>query len=617
MTITANPSVRQVLATVVQDPEYPAVAKKPVLSWPHIGLVALAYGVFIAATWGYLAGSLPFLVMLVLNQFAIYVSFTPLHDAVHESASSDQRVNNLVGTVSAFIFVPGLSTTIYRILHMEHHRWVGDRERDPDILFVHAPKAVLPLVLMIPEWVWTHWYFTKLWKRRPPKERAMFILTLAIYVGVQAAFLLSPWAWEFVLVWLIPQKIATIVLVYFFAHIQHPEEANWDEAPFQTTVKVRTRSKVYWLGQTDHCLHHAAPHIPFHRYHRLWELGDGVLTRQGIPERTLFRAPEYIELPRRAYDTVREVRVVERRQVGGAGIVTFVLEGVDEPLPLFTPGAHVDVHLPSGRVRQYSLCNAPGERYQIAVKPEPNGRGGSLEVHEALQVGTVVTISTPRNNFELTRADRYVLVAGGIGITPLLSMAQLLWAAQTPFELHVCAQDATAVPFRDELAALPFAGAVEVHLDASPGRTSLAPPAALGQWSAGAELYVCGPAGFMDWIRDRALDLGWPLDTIHRESFSAPVYDITDSRPFDVVLARRGITLHIPAGQQILDVLAQHKIEVPWACSQGVCGTCITPVLDGEPEHRDAVLSPEVRAANSAMCLCVSRAKSERIVLDL
>jgi ferredoxin-NADP reductase/fatty acid desaturase len=619
MTITANPSVRQVLASVVQDREYPAIAGRPVLSWPHIGLVALAYGVFAASTVGYLTGSIPLLVMLVLNQMAIYVSFTPLHDAVHEAASRHERVNNLIGTVSAFMFVPGLSTTIYRILHMEHHRWVGDRKRDPDILFVHAPKAILPLVLMIPEWIWTHWYFTKLWPTRPRRERAMFILTLAIYVGLQAAFLLSPYAWEFVLVWLIPQKIATVVLVYFFAHIQHPEEANWEEAPFQTTVKIRAGAlgKFYWLGQTDHCLHHALPHIPFHRYHLLWELGDGVLARQGIPERGYFRGPESIELPRRAYDTVLAARVAERREVGGAGIATFVLEGVDGPLPRFTPGSHIDLHLPSGRVRQYSLCNAPGERYQIAVKPEPNGRGGSLEAHEVLRPGAVVTISTPRNNFGLTRADRYVLVAGGIGITPLLSMAQELWAARTPFRFHVCAQDATAVPFRDELASLPFAEAVEVHLDAAPGRTSLAPAQALGEWSDGAELYVCGPGGFMDWVRDRALDLGWPLDTIHRESFSAPVYDITDSRPFDVVLARRGITLHVPSGRQLLDVLQEHDIEVPWACSQGVCGTCVTPVLEGEPEHRDAVLSPEVRAANTAMCLCVSRARSERLVLDL
>lgn len=614
MTITANPSVRQVLAKVVQDPEYPVVARKPVLSWPHIGLVALAYGVFATSTWAYLAGHIPFLMMLVLSQFAIYISFTPLHDAVHESASGNERLNNLIGTVSAFLFVPGLSTTIYRILHMEHHRWVGDRDRDPDILFVHAKKS-LPLVLMTPEWIWTHWYITKLWKRRPHRERALFVLTLTVYVGLQVAFLLSPWAWDFVLVWLIPQKIAITVLVYVFAHIQHPEEATWEEAPFQTTAKIRTGpfGKLYWLGQTDHCLHHAVPHIPFHRYHRLWELGEGVLTRQGIPERGLFRAPEYIEIPRRAYDTVREARVVDRREVGGKGIVTFVLEGVDERLPGFTPGSHIDVHLPSGRVRQYSLCNAPGDRYQIAVKPEPNGRGGSLEVHEALQVGAVVTISTPRNNFELTRADSYVLVAGGIGITPLLSMAHQLWAAGTRFRLHVCAHDAAAVPFGDELATLPFADAVEVHL----GHTSLSPPSALGGWESGSELYICGPTGFMDWISDRALELGWPLDTVHRESFGAAVFDITDSRPFDVVLARRGITLHIPSGQQILDVLAEHDIVVPWACSQGVCGTCITPVLSGEPEHRDAVLSPDARANNTAMCLCVSRAKSETIVLDL
>jgi len=615
MTITANPSVRQVLATVVQDPEYPAVAERPLVSWPHIGLVATAYGVFAGATAAYLTGHIPFLVMLVLNQFAIYVSFTPLHDAVHESASRSGRLNNLIGTVSSAIFIPGLSTTIYRILHMEHHRWVGDRNRDPDYLFVDAPKALLPLVLMGPEWIWTHWYLTKLWKVRPRKERAMFVLTLTIYVGVQVAFLLSPWRRQFVLVWLIPQKVATVVLVYFFAHIQHPEEANWEQAPFQTTVKVRTRplGKLYWLGQTDHCLHHALPHIPFHRYHRLWELGDGVLTRQGIPERSLLRTPASIELPRRAYDTVRQARVVERRDVGGAGIVTLVLEGVGEPLPSFTPGAHIDVHLPSGRVRQYSLCNAPGPRYQIAVKPDPGGRGGSLEVHETLRAGTVLTISTPRNHFELAGADRYVLVAGGIGITPLLSMAHHLHGAGIPFRLHVCAHDAAALPFGDELAGLPFADAIEVHL----GRASFSPPAVLGGWEAGAELYLCGPAGFMDHVGDEARRLGWPLDTIHRESFSAPVFDITDSRPFDVVLARRGITLHVPSGRQVLDVLAEHDIEVPWACSQGVCGTCITPVLGGEPEHRDAVLSPEARAANTAMCLCVSRARSARIVLDL
>ena len=160
MTITANPSVRQVLASVVQDREYPAIAERPVLSWPHLGLVGVAYGVFAASTAAYLTGTIPLLVMLVLNQLAIYVSFTPLHDAVHEAASGNERVNNLVGTVSAFLFVPGLSTTIYRILHMEHHRWVGDKQRDPDIYFVDAPKPLLPLEVVTPEWMCVLWYYT-------------------------------------------------------------------------------------------------------------------------------------------------------------------------------------------------------------------------------------------------------------------------------------------------------------------------------------------------------------------------------------------------------------------------------------------------------------------------
>ena len=619
VTITDNPSVRQVLAAVVADPQYPALARRPVWSWPHIGLVVMAYGVFVTSTWAYLSGHIPLLLMMVLNQFAIYTSFTPLHDAVHEAASRNQHLNNVIGTVSALIFIPGLSTTVYRALHMEHHRWVGDPDRDPDLLFVDAPKWLLPLVCMAPEWVWAHWYVTKMWSTRPRRERAMLVGALALYVGIQVGFLLSPYAWQFVVVWLIPQKIATMVLVYVFAHIQHPEEATWEDAPFQSTVKVNSQplSKVYWLGQTDHCMHHAMPHIPFHRYHLMWDLGAGILTRQGIPERTLFRGPTMVDLPQRASDTVHTARIVERREVGGAGIVTFVLEGVDEPLPPFTAGSHIELRLPSGRVRQYSLCNSPGRRYQIAVKPEPGGRGGSVEVHEALQTGALVTISSPRNNFELIPADRYVLVAGGIGVTPLLSMAHQLWSTRTPFELHVCAQDADAVPFGTELMNLPFAQAISVHLDASPGRTALSPATNLGNWSAGTELYLCGPAGFMDWVSSQALGLGWPLDTIHREYFSAPVFDITESRPFDVVLARRGLTLHIPAGRQILDVLEENSIPVQWACSQGVCGTCVTPVLDGEPDHRDAVLTPQERAANCSMCLCVSRAKSEKLVLDL
>jgi vanillate O-demethylase ferredoxin subunit len=620
MTITANPSVRQVLSRVVQDPRYPAIARKPLFSAPHIALTALCYATFAGATWAYLDGDIPFVVMLLLNQFAIFASFSPQHDAVHGAVSRNERVNNLIGTVSIQLLVPGLCTTVYRILHMEHHRWVGDPDRDPDDLFVKAPKPILPLVLIGPVEIWAAWYIRKLWHRRPVRERAMFVASVGTYVGVQAAMLISPWRVDFLLVWLVPQKLGLLVLVYLFAHIQHPEGSNWQEAPFQSTVRVRSSriGKVYMLGQSDHCMHHALPHIPFHRYHKLWELSDSVLRTVGIPERGLFRGPGPIEAPRAAYDNRLPAQVLEARPVGGAGTVSFLLGPVDGDLPDFTPGSHVDVHLPSGRIRQYSLCNAPdGGTYRIAVKPEPNGRGGSIEVHETLQPGTIVTISEPRNNFEMVGAQRYVLVAGGIGITPLLSMAHRLWAQQVPFVLHVCGQDADSLPFVAELAQAPFADAVRVHLDATPGRSSLDPEKEFGDWTPGSALYVCGPAGFMDWVTGRALDQAWPLDAVHRESFAAPVLDHTETRPFDLVLARRGLTLRVPANRQILDVLAANEILVPFSCSQGVCGTCITPVLDGEIEHRDAVLPAETRAANTCMALCVSRAKGERIIIDL
>ncbi|HZE67246.1 MAG TPA: fatty acid desaturase [Sporichthyaceae bacterium] len=618
MTITANPSVRQVLAQMVRDPRYPGIARKPLLSPAHIGLVVGVYTAFGLASWGYLSGTIPFLLMLLINQAAIYASFTVLHDAVHGSVSRNPRLNDFLGTVSAGLLLPGISTTVYRILHMEHHRWVGDKNKDPDLPFVETPRALLPLVLLIPEWIWTHFYFTKLWRTRPKREVAMFVLTLIIYVGLQVGFLLSPYWKEFLLVWLIPQKVGMFILVYAFAHVQHPHDSDWQNSPFQSTVQLRGTAvgKVYWLGQTDHCIHHAMPHIPFHRYHRVWDLGDSVLRNQGIPTRGLFKAPKEWGFPRAPYQTVRQVRVTEAREAG-AGVRTFVLEGVDGPLSLFTPGSHVDVHLPSGRIRQYSLCNAPDTTYRIAVKADPHGRGGSLEVHEALTLGTTLTISEPRNNFELNEAGRYVLVAGGIGATPLLSMAHDLHAAGAEFTLHLCAQDEASVPFGDDLAALPFADRVYVHTDREPGRTSFDPAAKLGGWGGGAELYLCGPNGFMDWLSGQATAQGWPLDTVHRESFTAPVVDVTASVPFEVELARSGITFTVPADKQILDVLAEKQVVVPWSCSQGVCGACITPVLSGEIEHRDAVLPADVRAANTKMCLCVSRAKCGRIVLDL
>jgi ferredoxin-NADP reductase/fatty acid desaturase len=618
MTITANPSVRQVLTTVAVDPRYPGIARKRLISWPHLVVVAVAYGVFIGASWAFLAGNLPFLVMLPLNMFAIFASFTPMHDAMHRSVSSNERVGNAIGALSIFLLVPGLTTVPFRTLHMEHHRWTGDREKDPDVPLVETRKRYLLAVLMFPEYLWIKFYLGKLARNRPRNEVVVFVASIVVYLGVHIGFLLSPWAWQFTLCWLIPQKLGMVVLIYAFGHIQHPENADWESSPFQATVVVRTSpaTKVFWLGQTDHCIHHAFPHIPFHRYHKIWELGDSILRRQGIPERTVFRKPREIQWPRAPYETTQRARVLEAADVGSE-VRTYVLAAVDGQLPPFAAGSHIDVHLPSGRVRQYSLCSAPGEDYRIAVRRESNGRGGSAEVHDVLRVGMELTISEPRNNFALNGAARHVLIAGGIGITPLLSMAHQLRADARDFDLHVCARDADSVPFGAVLGELPFADRVHVHLDAASGRSSLPAADVLGRWDGSAALYLCGPVGFMDWVAQQAVGLGWPGEVIHRESFTAPVYDIRDNAPFEVVLARSGITLAVPADRQILDVLIEHEVPIMWGCSQGVCGTCVTTVLDGEPEHRDAVLSPAARAANTAMCVCVSRASCPRLVLDL
>ena len=313
---------------------------------------------------------------------------------------------------------------------MEHHRWVGDRQRDPDHWFVHAPKWSLPIVFAGPEWVWAYWWLTKLWKTCSRAENLRLVAMLVVYVGMYVAFLASPYWKEFILCWLIPHWLGFFVLVYVFAHIQHPEESNWQVAPFQSTVEVRgtTAGKVYWLGQTDHCIHHAMPHVPFHKYHRVWDLSEGILRKQGIPERGLFRGPEPFDIPRRAYDTTpgrAGGRGARRRCPASAPSSSRVSTATCRRSP---PGRTSTCTCPADGCGSTRCAARPARRYRIAVKALPDGRGGSLEVHDALRVGEVVTVSAPRNNFELVPAQRYDLVAAGIGITPMLSMAHHLHA---------------------------------------------------------------------------------------------------------------------------------------------------------------------------------------------
>ncbi|HEX8602273.1 MAG TPA: PDR/VanB family oxidoreductase [Pseudoduganella sp.] len=289
------------------------------------------------------------------------------------------------------------------------------------------------------------------------------------------------------------------------------------------------------------------------------------------------------------------------------------------PLPPFTAGSHIDVHLGDGIVRQYSLCNAPHEthRYLIGVLREPASRGGSIAMHERIVEGSELAIGVPRNHFGLAEGPHHsVLFAGGIGITPLLAMAEHLHAQGLPFTLHYSARSAARAAFRSRLEGAPFAASVRLHI-ADEG-TRLDAAAALADCPPGTHLYVCGPAGYIDGVLDAARTLGWQDDRLHREYFgAAPAAGADVERAFDVRIASTGATYTVPPGQTAVQVLAENGVDVPVSCEQGVCGTCLTRVLEGTPEHRDLYQTEEEQAANDQFTPCCSRAKSALLVLDL
>jgi vanillate O-demethylase ferredoxin subunit len=313
--------------------------------------------------------------------------------------------------------------------------------------------------------------------------------------------------------------------------------------------------------------------------------------------------------------------VVTDARIVAEGIRCYALaDAGGAALPPFEAGAHIDVHLPNGIVRQYSLCNRPGERdrYVIAVLREPDGRGGSAAMHDGLAVGGRIAIGRPRNFFPVVREARHhLLLAGGIGITPLLAMTRAFAAEGTPFTLHYCARSAARMAFREELTAPPFAPHVVLHLDDGPAEQRLDLAALLRGQAPGTHLYYCGPAGFMAAVRAAAEAAGWPADALHCEYFAAPAPIQAGGAGFELRLARRGLSLWVPPERSAVEVLAAHGIEVPTSCEQGICGTCLTPVLEGIPDHRDAVLSDAEKAANKEMTLCCSRARTPYLVVDL
>lgn len=317
--------------------------------------------------------------------------------------------------------------------------------------------------------------------------------------------------------------------------------------------------------------------------------------------------------------------VVRHRELQGTAVAVLDLAAPGgAPLPAFTAGSHVELHLPGGLVRAYSLCGDPADAsaYRLGVLRDPASRGGSVAVHQHLLEGTRLAISAPRNHFPLVEDAPYtVLVGGGIGITPMIAMAWRLHALNAPFEMHYCVRSAHQAAFLAELQNVPWAHKVHAHVDgvsgASQATAKLQPAEVLHAAPAGRHVYVCGPSGFMEWVMDEARAAGLQAGEIHREYFSAPVQATGDNTAFEVVAKRSGKTIQVGADQGLLEALRGAGLKVSVSCEEGVCGTCACTVIEGEPDHRDAYLTDDEREANDQILVCCSRAKSERLVLDL
>lgn len=284
------------------------------------------------------------------------------------------------------------------------------------------------------------------------------------------------------------------------------------------------------------------------------------------------------------------------------------------PLAPFTAGSHILVRTPSGEERKYSLCNNPREsdRYVIAVKRESAGRGGSVSMCDRLAPGDMLETGDPRNDFALVKSFAgYTLIAGGIGITPILSMARYLLDEGAPFKLYYLTRNRAATAYADDLSLPEFKGKVVIHHDDGD------PAKMFDLWPAlekpKGHIYCCGPVGLMDAVRD--MSGHWSRSAVHFEAFSDGHTIRPQDLPFVVRLARSGQSYEVPVGQPILDVLRKNGHDVPYSCASGSCGSCKTRLLSGDVDHRDFVLQDEEKT--QYIMVCVSRGRGGEIVIDL
>jgi ferredoxin-NADP reductase len=308
--------------------------------------------------------------------------------------------------------------------------------------------------------------------------------------------------------------------------------------------------------------------------------------------------------------------VVQEAETVADGVVALTLADPNgAELPPWTPGAHIDFVLTDDLVRQYSLCSSPSKPavWRVGVLRDPNSRGGSEKVHIALTAGSIVRVRGPRNHFPLVASGRYLFVAGGIGITPMLPMIAEANAAGSDWRLLYGGRERASMAFLDELAQ--YGGRVTIVPQDEEGMLDL--ESVLGTPQPDTLVYCCGPEGLL--LAVEKFCEKWPSGTLHIERFTAKPHEPTaevDSS-FELVLQRSGLTVQVPPDKSVLTVIREAGVSVLASCLEGICGTCETEVIDGEVDHRDSVLNEEERASNEYMMVCVSRCRSPRLTLDL
>ena len=308
--------------------------------------------------------------------------------------------------------------------------------------------------------------------------------------------------------------------------------------------------------------------------------------------------------------------VITAREVCAEGVIALTLaDSGGGQLPAWTPGAHIDLLLDDA-VRQYSLCGLPGDQHtwRIAVLLDPAGRGGSRMVHQTMKPGDQIAVRGPRNHFPLHAAPRYIFIAGGVGITPILPMIAVATGTGSDWRLYYGGRSRASMAFLAELE--PYGKRVTIWPEDEKGMLPL--DQILGEPADGVLVYCCGPEGLLAAAEQRCA--AWPAGALHLERFAAkpqPELAVGEEAPFEVVCQRSGLTVTVPPGKSIIDALDENGVSVLASCLEGVCGTCETRMLEGIADHRDSLLTEDEREANEVIMVCVSRSHSDRLVLDL